>query len=241
MKKLSIVIPCYNEEEGINNLALQLKPVIRELKKKYSIELILVNDGSTDRTLILLSKYFKKEKYAKVITYEKNRNLGGALKEGFKHITGDLVITADSDCTYPPKEMINLLNLLDENIDIVTASPYHPKGRVANVLPYRLFLSKTVSFIYSLILNKRLHTYTAIFRVYRRDVIDNVKIRSNGFIGVTELLISSLMKGYKVREFPTTIYGRTFGQSKIKTLGVIREHMRLISYILKLKLMGWRI
>lgn len=241
MKKISIVIPCYNEEEGIHNLAEQIKPVIEELKKRYLVELILVNDGSTDKTLSLLNQYFSNEDYAKIITYEKNRNLGGALKEGFKYITGDLVITADSDCTYPPKEIFNLLNLLDENTDVVTASPYHPKGRVANVPGYRLFLSRTVSLMYSLISKVRLYTYTAIFRVYRREVVDNVKIKSNGFIGVTELLIFAILNGYRVKEFPTTIYGRTFGQSKIKTLKVIKQHLRLILYTLKLRLSKGRV
>ena len=68
MQTLSIIIPCYNEEEGIGNLKKRLDPVITKLKKIYKIELILVNDGSTDNTLKLMNLVFKKEKYTKIIT-----------------------------------------------------------------------------------------------------------------------------------------------------------------------------
>lgn len=236
MKKISIVVPCYNEEDGIENLYRQITPVIKELRKDYETELILVNDGSTDKTLNLMRDFFKGD--ANIVSYSQNRNLGGALKEGLSHINGDIIITMDSDCTYPPREIFSLLALLNEGADIVTASPYHPKGKVEKVPAYRLFLSRTVSLMYSMIVSrKRLYTYTAIFRAYNRNVIDNVKIKSNGFIGVTELLVFSLLKGFKAKEFPTTIYGRTFGQSKIKTLRVIREHIKLLLYISKLRLL----
>jgi dolichol-phosphate mannosyltransferase len=234
MKKLSIIIPCYNEEDAMENLYDQIDPVISRLNKNFNVELILVNDGSTDSTLQLMKKYFYKK--AKIISYNKNRNVGGALKEGFNHVSGEIVVTLDSDCTYPPREIKKLLNLLDDNTDIVTASPYHPKGMVRNVPNYRLLLSRGVSLIYGFLSGKRLYTYTSMFRAYKRKVIDDVKIKSNGFIGVTELLIFSILKGYKVEEFPTTLHGRMYGKSKIRLLMTILEHMKLILYILKVKL-----
>jgi dolichol-phosphate mannosyltransferase len=233
MKKLSIVIPCYNEEEGLKNLSEQLDPVITKLREEFLVELILVNDGSTDNTLKKMAEFFIDK--AKIISYCKNRNLGGALKEGFKHITGDIIITMDSDCTYSPKEIIPLLSSLDEKTDVVTASPYHPKGKVENVPKYRLLLSRTISLIYGMILGEKLYTYTAMFRAYKREVIDNVKIKNNGFIGVTELLLFSILKGYKVKEFPTTLHSRMYGISKIKLLKTIKEHIILILDLIKLK------
>jgi len=172
---------------------------------------------------------------AKIISYSRNRNIGGALKEGFKHISGDIVVTMDSDCTYPPEEIVSLLSLLGEKTDIVTASPYHPKGKVENVPRYRLLLSRTISIIYGMILGEKLYTYTAVFRAYKREVIDKIKIRSNGFIGVTELLLFSILKGYKVKEFPTTLHSRVYGRSKIKLLKTIKEHVTLILYLIKLR------
>jgi len=233
MKKLSIVIPCYNEEESIDYLYKQITPAIKELKKSYKVELILVDDGSTDNTLKLMEIYFKKE--ANIVTYQDNRNVGGALKEGFKHVTGDIVVTIDSDCTYPPKDIKNILKLLDDDTDIVTASPYHPDGKVENVPKYRLFLSRTISKIYGRIVGKKLYTYTSIFRAFRREVLDYVEIKSNGFIGVTEFLIFAIMKGYRVKEFPTTLHSRIYGESKIKLFKTIKEHLKLIMYILGVK------
>jgi dolichol-phosphate mannosyltransferase len=228
--KLSIVVPCYNEEKGIPNLALQLSPVLKELKRKYAVELIFVDDGSTDNTFSLLKKYFGKS--AKILRHEKNKNLGAALRTAFAEVTGDIIVTMDSDCTYPPKEIPNLIAMLDDETDIVTASPYHPKGRVANVPKYRLFLSKSISRIYGAILKQKIYTYTALFRGYKKDVIKNVRFKSDNFIAVAELLVFAVKKGYRVKEFPTTIYSRKFGTSKMKLADTIIRHLKLVKYLI---------
>src|SRR3989338_10086249 len=127
--KLSIITPCYNEEEGIENLSVRLEPVLNELSKKYEIELVFVDDGSRDRTNELLHKFFGKQKNVKIIKHEKNQNLGGAMRTGFAHSTGEIIVSIDSDCTYDPADIPALVAALDEKTDMVNASAYHPKGR----------------------------------------------------------------------------------------------------------------
>jgi len=234
--KLSIIVPCYNEEKGISHLVAQLDPAVNELKKDYDVELILIDDGSTDNTYNLLKKYYSKKKGAIIIKHKKNMNLGGALKTGFKIASGDLVATIDSDCTYPPKEIINMLKLMKDDVDIVTASPYHPKGKVENVPAYRLLLSKTISKLYSILLNCRISTYTALFRIYRKDVIKNIKNKSNDFLGVTEMLILPILAGYKVVEYPTTLHVRKYGSSKIKLFNIIFSHLKFLVKLINYKL-----
>jgi len=230
--KLSIIVPCYNEEKGIKNLVSQLNPVVKKLKKKYTVEVIFVDDGSTDKTYELLQNYYGNRKGVKILKHDENKNLGAALKTAFKAVTGDIIVMMDSDCTYAPREIPNLLSLLDKDTDIVTASPYHPKGRVENVPRYRLFLSKSVSKIYGLILKKNIYTYTALFRACKRKVITNVKIKSNTFLAVVEQLVFAIKKGYKVREFPTVIYSRKYGTSKMKLISTIMAHLKFIIYLL---------
>ncbi|MBU1632512.1 MAG: glycosyltransferase family 2 protein [Nanoarchaeota archaeon] len=235
MKKISIIIPCYNEEEGINNLYSQLNPVLSKLKEDYEVELIFVDDGSKDNTLKLLHQYFGNENYCKIIKHEKNMNLGAAMRTGFTHSTGDIIVTMDSDCTYEPKIMLEMLCLLDDKTSIVTASPYHPLGKVENVPNYRLFLSKSISSIYCLITNSNIHTFTALFRIHKKEVVKCIKFKSNNFLATAEMLIYALMKGYTVREYPTTLYARKYGVSKMKLLMVIKSHFKFVLKLIKLK------
>lgn len=241
IRKISIIVPCYNEEEGIQNLIRLLSPVVTKLKKKYKVELLFIDDGSQDKTYEILSKNYKNRKDVKIIRHKKNMNLGAALKTGFRNCTGDIIANIDSDCTYPPKVILEMLDLMDSKTDIVTASPYHPKGKVENIPGYRLFLSRSISKIYDIILNKKIYTYTALVRLYKRHVIESIKVRSDNFLGVTEMLIFSLLKGYKIKEYPTTLHVRKFGSSKIKLVGVIKSHIKFILELLKIKIFGGKI
>ena len=232
--KLSIIIPCYNEEEGIENLSLQLSPVLRKLSEEWDLELIFVDDGSKDRTNELLRENFTQD-YVKIIKHDVNKNLGAAMRTGFTNCTGDVVVTMDSDCTYSPETVLDMLNLMQGDVDVVTASPYHPHGKVQNVPEYRLFLSKSISALYRLVTGSKIHTFTALFRAQKKEVIDNIKFESHNFLATAEQLIYALQKGYKVKEFPTTLNVRQYGVSKMKLFLVIKSHFKFL-----LKLMGKR-
>jgi dolichol-phosphate mannosyltransferase len=228
-KKLSIVIPCYNEEAGIPQLAQKLPPVLDTLKWQYDVELVFVDDGSSDNTYLFLRQYFP---FATILKHEKNQNLGAALRTGFAYVTGDVVAALDSDCTYAPALLISMLDVLDENTAIVTVSPYHPHGVVENVPGYRLFLSKSVSLLYRIVLGQKLHTFTAMVRVYKRDVVKNFSITHNTFMGVTEILAKAVLSGCVVKEIPAVLRVRQYGTSKMKLAGVIRDHLKLLGLII---------
>lgn len=228
---LSIVIACYNEEESLPQLFTQTKQMIR-LLSHYNFDLVYVDDGSKDKTYEMLLDFKKKVSNKKinvtVIKHPVNKNLGAALKTGLKNVKGDLVVTADADCTYTLLDVPKLLSYLDKNTDIVVASPYHPKG-TSDIKPkYRLWLSKATSKIYGLITRSNIDTFTAIFRIYRRKVIDNVKPKSDGFIAVTELLVYSIKKGYKVKEMPAHLTVRRYGVSKMRLLSTIWSHFKFM-------------
>ncbi len=239
-KTLSIVIPCYNEESGITHLAEKLHLAVEKLRQAYSVELVFVDDGSTDRTNELLYRYFGNDPRNKIVRHEKNKNLGAALRTGFAQCTGDYIAALDSDCTYDPSLLMPLLQLLDEQTDITTVSPYHPHGKVSNVPGYRVFLSKSASFLYRVLLDWNLYTYTAMVRVYKKEVIRNTPFERDNFLGVTELLVNAMLKGYKVRELPAELQVRKFGVSKMKMLPVkvIKDHLSLMGSIVKHRITG---
>lgn len=237
-KSLSIVIPCYNESEGIPYLVSQLNPAVEKLQQKYALELIFVDDGSSDKTNELLQQYYGNNPQAKIIKHEKNRNLGAALRTGFANSTGEYVAALDSDCTYNPELLLPMLQMMDDKTDIVTVSPYHPQGKIHHVPAYRIFLSKSASRLYKTVLRHPLYTYTALVRIYKRKVIDNVKFEADNFLGVTELLVKAILKGYTVKEIPAELKVRKFGVSKMKMIPVkvIGNHLLLLSQVLKHKI-----
>jgi hypothetical protein len=118
----------------------------------------------------------------------------------------------------------------------VTASPYHPEGKVLNVPGWRLALSKISSFLYRRVLRQKLYTYTSCFRVYRRSAVADLRLRYGGFLGVAELIGQMDLRGGKIIEYPTTLAVRMLGRSKMKVLRTILGHLRLMGRLLWMRL-----
>lgn len=238
-KDLSIVIPCFNEVENIPKMKDELLPVLVGLAEQYSIQVVFVDDGSSDGTLDAFKETFSSSSPPNIeFTYLQhtiNLGLGAAMRTGLAACQGNLIITTDSDGTYRFSSMVGMLKYL-ENADIVTASPYHPDGDVVGVPEYRLVLSRGSSMIYRLLVQWDIHTYTCLFRAYRREVIDSISFESNGFLAVTELLVKSRLKGFRVVEFPAVLYRRVFGVSKVKLMRTILDHLNFQGRILLYRL-----
>ncbi len=227
---LSIIIPCYNEADSLPLLKQQIVPVLERLSRQYSIELIFVDDGSTDATWDLLQEIFGGQlSFPASVVLERhpfNKGLGAALRTGFSLAQGEIAITTDSDGTYRFDEIPSLLECLTPDVDLVTGSPYHPGGKVVGVPAYRLILSRGSSLIYRALVNWEIHTYTSLFRAYRRRIYKHVPFTSDGFLAGTELLVNSILLGYRVREYPAVLTSRVTGVSKAKVIRTILAHLR---------------
>ncbi len=238
MEILSIVVPCYNEEASLHQLFSQMRQLLNALNGRYAVEVLFVDDGSTDNTFLMLSEFKKHFSNAKkrvsvvICRHQTNRNLGAALKTAFRYVKGDLIATVDADCTYPLLYIPKLLRLLDKDTDIAITSAFHPEG-ASDIKPaYRLFLSKAISKIYSILTSSNIHTFNSIFRVYRREVIENVRPKSDGFLAVTELLVFAIKRGYRIKELPATLTLRKYGRSKMKLLSTIIDHLLFVVKLL---------
>jgi len=229
-RSVSIIVPCFNESEGIEFLKKKLLSAIAQLRLTRTVEVICVDDGSTDDTFLKLQHHLGQ--HVQIVRHSANKGLSAAIKTGLSYSTGNIVCTIDSDCTYDPEELIALLNLMRSDVDIVTASPYHPKGGVKNVPDWRLFLSKGLSYLYRLILPQKLYTYTSMFRAYRREVLEIIPVKYPGFLGLVEILAEAMLCGYKVAEYPTRLSARRFGQSKLRVARVIWSHLNYIGKII---------
>jgi polysaccharide deacetylase family protein (PEP-CTERM system associated) len=227
---VSIAIPLYNEEPVIPFLANTLKEVRRSFAEQgYDPRFILVNDASKDRTHELIEREFGGCEDVKIVQHEKNRGVAAAISTGIANAETEIVCSMDADCTYDPHELLKMIPLLASDVDMVVASPYHPRGEVRNVPAWRLVLSKGASRLYRRIFHNKLQTYTSCFRVYRRSKVKDIPLRHGNFLGVVELFGLLDLKGSRIEEHPAILNVRLLGRSKMKTLRTIFGHLRLMA------------
>lgn len=224
---VSIVVPCFNERPALPYLSNTLESVSKLLAQDYETHFVFVDDGSTDGTWELLNRLFGAREDCRLVKHEINRGVAASILTGIRHASHEIVCSMDCDCTYDPHELASMIPLLTPEVDLVTASPYHPQGgRVMNVPQWRLVLSKGASWLYSKVLRHKLHTYTSCFRVYRRSAVADLELKEMGFLGVSETLALLDLRGHNIREFPTTLYVRILGQSKMKVARNIVGHLK---------------
>jgi dolichol-phosphate mannosyltransferase len=247
--KLTIIVPCYNEVDNIEKLHDELLPVVEGWlihcrndapDKIHSVEMIFVDDGSRDGTYARLKEFFSDNNAGvsfKFLKHQTNLGLGAAIRTGFLSSDGDILMTVDSDGTYKYSEIPALLSMMTSDVDIITASPYHPKGGVIGVPAYRLFLSRGSSFLYRILVDWHVYTYTCLFRAYRSEVIKNTPFNSNGFLAGTEILVKAmLINGYRTIEFPAVLHKRMYGVSKARIAQTIFSHLMFQAWVLLYRL-----
>ena len=235
---VSIIIPCYNEEASLPYLANTLRNLETELSEHYAPEFIFVDDRSSDETFNKLNELFGAKTNVKILRHDANQGVAAGIMTGIKAAQTEIVCSMDCDCTYDPHELVKMLPLLTENVDLVTASPYHKLGGVRNVPNWRLFLSKGASWLYRRTLKAKLSTYTSCFRVYRRSSVVNLPLEEKGFLGVAEMLGRIDLNGGKIIEYPAVLEVRLFGFSKMKTARTIFGHLKLLSKLSKMRIFG---
>ncbi len=232
---ITIVIPCYNEELIIPYLANTLESVLNKFQARYESRLIFVDDGSKDGTWKALWKTFGAMPNARVLRHDRNRGVAAAVLTGVHAAETSIVCTMDCDCSYDPHDLGVMVPLLTRDVDLVTASPYHPQGEVRNVPAWRLGLSRSASFLYRRVLHNKIHTYTSCFRVYRREAVLEVQCRNDGFLGIAEVLGLIDLRGGNIVEVPATLQVRVLGRSKMKTLRTIVGHLGLLGRLVAMR------
>jgi Glycosyl transferase family 2 len=228
---VSLVIPLYNEELNVAYLHRTLTDLRHRLAARYRVHVVLVDDGSTDHTWPSLEERFGSEADCQLVRQPRNGGVAAAIMAGIAHAPTEIVATIDCDCSYDPYDLGAMIPLI-EDADIVSASPYHPKGAVLNVPGWRLVLSKTLSKMYGATLGTQLYTWTSCCRVYRKSALDGVQLRNGGFLGVAEILITSVLRGARVVEYPATLESRLFGESKMKIVRTIGGHLGFLAELI---------
>jgi glycosyltransferase involved in cell wall biosynthesis len=233
---VTIVVPCYNEAATLPYLANTLRSVRLALSDRHDVRVILVDDASRDGTWDVMTSLFALERDVQCYRHPENRGVAAAIMTGIRQAATPIVCSIDCDCTYDPHELGAMIPRLTADVDVVTASPYHPAGTVRNVPTWRLALSRTASRLYRLVFRHQLYTYTSCFRVYRRSAVANIQVRRGGFIGVAEMLGHMELAGARIVEHPATLEARLLGYSKMKVVRTAVGHLLLMARLAGLRM-----
>lgn len=235
---ISVIIPLYNEEDNVVHYPEDLFPIIDTIGKDAgeTIEYIFVDDGSRDETVKRIQKVILDRTDAHVLLHEKNSGMGSAIRTGLAACKGDLVVTLDADLTFRPVDVAKLITKYRETgADCVSGSPYLEKGLMEEVTPFRLFMSKSVNFLYRILLGNGITCVSPVFRLYRRSALDTIEITSRNFEINAEIISKLIISKKKVAEVPVPLLKRKYGESKINIKKEIRNNIHLLYRIFKTK------
>ena len=204
---LSIVIPCYNEKNSIHTIVEKVLAAPIENK-----EIIVVDDKSTDGTGEVLDREIA-SLVSKVIHHEVNQGKGGALRTGFQHATGDVVIIQDADLEYDPNEYpLVVMPIVNDECDVCYGSRFlhqAAKGYMANRLA-----NKGLTALSNLFTRLKLTDMETCYKCFRREIIQAVDIRENRFGFEPEITAKIAKMNVRIKEVPISYYPRTNEEGK---------------------------
>ena len=217
---LSVVIPLYNEEENILELYQKLKETLNNLHRSY--EMIWVNDGSADDSLILLKKICQHDRTVKVISFRRNFGQTAALSAGFDHARGEVIVTIDADLQNDPEDIAKLLEKINEGYDLVSGWRYTRKEPFFT----RRLPSMVANWLISHVSKVKLHDYGCTLKAYRREVIKTLSL-----YGEMHRFIPALasIRGISFTEIKVQHSPRSKGKSKYGISRTIRVLLDLFT------------
>jgi glycosyltransferase involved in cell wall biosynthesis len=202
--QLTLIIPCFNEEIGIAESIAAISHYMQQNIPDVSYELLMVNDGSEDGTLAVLHRLRAKHTELQVVSYERNRGRGYALKRGFSASRGAYVISLDADLSYDVSHIGEMLQVFKDKpkTDAVIVSAYHKQGVVKNIPFRRLLLSRVANAILKSFFSGKISTVTCVVRAYRGDVIRSICLLETGKEIHLEILRKLNLQGVNIQEIP---------------------------------------
>ena len=228
VKSLSVFFPCFNEQDNVERVIKSAVDVLSPLKIDF--EIIIVNDGSKDKTGEIADGIAAENKNIKVVHHNINRGYGAALQSGFKAATKEYVFYTDGDGQFDIKELPLLFKYMDD-YDIVTGYRIERQDNL---------IRKTNAFCWTTMVNllfgMKIKDMDCAFKLYRRSVFDNIKLESTGALINTEIFARAKNKGYKIFQIGVHHYPRTAGvQTGAKLTVILRAFKELFALYKQIK------
>ena len=217
---ISIIIPVFNESESIGYLLDEVVNVMQA--NKFNFELIVVNDGSQDRTESVLDDFNIKIKELSVISLRKNYGQTAAMAAGFDNSNGEIVITLDGDLQNDPNDIPKLISNLNEGYDLICGWRYDRKDKLIN----RRIPSKIANKLIAKVTGLKLHDYGCSLKAFKKEIIDDIKLYGelHRFLPVL-----ANIEGAKIKEIKVNHRSRKYGSSKYGIDRTFRVLMDLLT------------
>lgn len=213
--KLSIIIPVFNEEKTISKILSKIKQT--KLQKNLIKEIIVIDDGSSDQTSEILKKDEGSFRYFR---HNKNLGKGAAVKTGLQKATGEILIIQDADLEYNPEDYSKLVTPILEGLaEVVYGTrlknyPLNLWGNKKTVLPIHLIANRLLTMLTNILYGGHLTDMETGYKIFRREILNHIKIRSNKFDFEPEITAKVLKQGVKILEIPIKTMPRTYNEGK---------------------------
>jgi len=222
--KLSIIVPCYNEEETIKDLLQHLFNIHFPIDR----EIIVVDDGSKRNLGEIIGEEINSNKI-KFIRLSKNQGKGMAIRVGLKYATGDIFIIQDADLEYYPLDIPKLIKpILNNEINVVYGSRFFIKPK--NTLRFHNIGNKVLTKLTNLLYNVKLTDMETGYKVFSRKVLNGLKLTAREFEFEPEITAQIILNGYKIKELPINYQVREFDHAKINFLDGFEAVFVLLKY-----------
>lgn len=231
--KLSIIIPCYNERATLETLLDRVCST-----EGHEKEIILVDDGSTDGTRELIQEKLS-DRVDQVYFHDENQGKGAALATGIAGATGDIVLIQDSDLEYNPDEYPKLLQpILEGHADVVYGSRFMGGGAHRVLYFWHMMGNRFVTLFSNMMTNLNLTDMETGYKVFRREVIQGIRIEEKRFGVEPELTAKMARLGVSIYEVGISYHGRTYAEGKkigwrdgLRALYVVTKYSPLVAWI----------
>ncbi len=220
-RKVSMLIPLYNEEESLNPLYNEIMRMVNA--NNYSYEIFFVDDGSTDKSLKIIKELAAQDKNVKYISFRKNYGKSAALHLGFKNVSGDIVITMDADLQDDPDEIPNLIKRLGEGFDLVSGWK-----KVRHDPFIKRHTSKFFNYVTKVTSGIEIHDFNCGLKAYRAPVVKSLNV-----YGELHRYIPVLAdwQGFRIGELAVKHHPRRYGKTKFGISRFFKGFVDLITVL----------
>ncbi len=209
---LSVVIPCYNETKTLEACVARVRSIASE---RLSLEIVIVNDASTDESLTIARGLEARYPEIRVFAHEVNQGKGAALRTGFSKVTGDFVAVQDADLEYDPNDLVRLIDPLQQGkADVVLGSRFLSGGAHRVLYFWHSVGNKFLTLMSNVFTDLNLTDMETCYKVFKREVIQSIEIEENRFGFEPEIVAKLADRRLRIYEMGISYDGRTYAEGK---------------------------